>query len=116
MKSDEEDVEVNYLAGKDIIKHISNKRQRWQNHCSLHKNVHLFIIYIAVDNIILHENFPGMVMLCQECCHIQNKEKEKKLIDYKKLAKLQDDNTEEKLINLAVMGNTLEKKHLGQVM
>ena len=29
MKSDEEDVEVNYLAGKDIIKHISNKRQRW---------------------------------------------------------------------------------------
>lgn len=30
MKSDEEDVEVNYLAGKDIIMHISNKeRQRW---------------------------------------------------------------------------------------
>ena len=32
MKSDEEDVEVNYLAGKDIIMHISNKeRQRWQS-------------------------------------------------------------------------------------
>lgn len=43
--------------------------------------------------------------------HLEQRERliDKKLID-KKLGELQDDNTEERLINLAVTGNTLEKK------
>ena len=42
--------------------------------------------------------------------HLEQRERliDKKLID-KKLGELQDDNTEERLINLAVTGNTLEK-------
>ena len=42
--------------------------------------------------------------------HLEQRERliDKKLID-KKLGELQDDNTKERLINLAVTGNTLEK-------
>ena len=52
-----------------------------------------------------------MVTLCEECCHNQSKQKEKKTVHYEKLGKIQNDNTKEndKLINLAAMVNTLGK-------